>query len=216
MMKMKWNTPNPISADESGLHCFGEGAAGGRADENPTRGHSHNDAPVLRLCGLCRELETAPRITGVRCSRPANVLTFKAEWALLLIETSPRLDGRYRYQRGIILVLALKKKTTFLDWANLIAFGSAGTLVYHLILGACALVIGLLVATFSEIEWYFAALISYLGLRLVLGGIDAFSGLRSARCQECNRKIMTSKPIKCEECGGAGRLVGKKYEANEP
>ena len=120
------------------------------------------------------------------------------------------------YETGLPFVLfALKKKTTFRDWAALIAFGVAGMLAYHLILGIVALLIGILVATFSEIPWYVAALISYLGIRLVLEGFDAFSGLRSTRCTECNRKIMTSNPIKCEECGGAARLVGKKYEANK-
>lgn len=88
-------------------------------------------------------------------------------------------------------------------------------MAYHLIIGIVALLIGFLVATFSEISWYIAALISYLGLRLVVEGTDAFSELRSTRCTACKRKIRTSKPIKCEECGGAAQLVGKKYEANK-
>jgi hypothetical protein len=110
----------------------------------------------------------------------------------------------------------LKKKTTFRDWATLIAFGAAGMLAYHLIMGIAAVLIGLLFAAFTETQWYVAALISYLVLRLVGEGFDAFSGLRSTRCTECHRKIMTSNPIKCVECGGAARLVGKKYEANKP
>ena len=106
----------------------------------------------------------------------------------------------------------MKKKTTFLDWATLAAFGAAGVLAYYAIVVIVALLIGVLIATFSEVPWYVAALISFLGIRFGIEGIDAVSGLRGARCTECKRKIKTSKPIKCEECGGAAQLAGKKYE----
>ena len=124
--------------------------------------------------------------------------------------TPPKSD------RSLDKTFALKKKTSFRDWATLIAFGSVGMVAYHLIVGIVALLIGFLVATFSEIPWHVAALISYLGLRLVVEGIDAFAGPRSTRCTACNRKIRTSKPIKCGECGGAARLVGGQHEAKKP
>ncbi len=56
---------------------------------------------------------------------------------------------------------ALKKKTTLRDWAMLIGFGVAGFLAFHLIIGIVALLIGFLVAAFTEIPWYVATLISY-------------------------------------------------------
>ena len=105
--------------------------------------------------------------------------------------------------------LVLKKKITIREWATLIALGTAGMAAYFLILGIVALLLGLLVATVADIRWEVAAVISYLGLRLVLELPGALRGLRSTRCTECHRKIMTNNPIKCEECGGAARLVGK-------
>jgi hypothetical protein len=105
----------------------------------------------------------------------------------------------------------MKQRTTFREWAALIAFGTAGMLAAFLLLGAIAVLIGLVVAAFTEIPWYAAAVITYLVLRLMIQTLDALSGLRGVRCPACKRKILTSNPIKCEECGGAARLAGKKY-----
>lgn len=105
----------------------------------------------------------------------------------------------------------MKKKTTFRDLAALLAFGAAASLLYYLVLGGIAVLLGLLVAAFSEISWYVAAVIAYLAIRLVLEVTGAIQESRPVRCTECKGKIMTSRPIKCEECGGAARLAGKKY-----
>lgn len=110
----------------------------------------------------------------------------------------------------VLQAFALKSKTSCRDWATLIAFGAVGLLAYQLIFGVVALLVGLLVATFSKIRWDVAALISYLGLRLVVVGVDAFSRLRSTRCIACNRKIGPSKPARCEECGGDAHRDAKK------
>ena len=108
----------------------------------------------------------------------------------------------------------MKKKTTFRDWGSLLAFGAVGMLAYNLIVVTVALLIGFQVAAFPGIPGYVAILISYLGIRFLLEGIEVFSGLRNTRCTGCKGRIKSSKPIKCEECGGAAQLVGKNCEAN--
>ena len=84
-------------------------------------------------------------------------------------------------------------------------------LVYRLILVAVALLVGWLVSSLTSIQWYIAAIVTYLVLRFIIEGIDALSSSKSTRCPKCNKKILTSNPVPCEECGGAAKLSGKNY-----
>ncbi len=103
----------------------------------------------------------------------------------------------------------MKNKTAWREWFAILTFGLGALLVYHVVIIAVALIIGILVGAFSDFEWHFAALVSYFGIRLVLEGLDAFSGWQATRCPTCKRKIKTSRPINCEACGGAAQLVRK-------
>jgi hypothetical protein len=103
----------------------------------------------------------------------------------------------------------LKNKTTWREWLTLLTFGLGALLVYHAVIIVVALIIGLLVDAFSDFEWHIAALVSYFGIRLLLEGLDEFSGFTTTKCPTCRKKIKTSRPIKCEECGGAAQLVRK-------
>jgi hypothetical protein len=106
----------------------------------------------------------------------------------------------------------LKKKTTWRDWVAILTFGLAGALAYHAVIILVALLAGYFIGAFLNIEWYFTALISYFGIRMIIEGVDAFSGLTAKRCPICRRKIKTSRSIKCEECGGAAQLFREKPE----
>jgi hypothetical protein len=109
----------------------------------------------------------------------------------------------------------LKNKFTLRDWSKLIALGLAGILAYHFIIGLVAILIGLVVAAFSDVPWYLGAVFSYLGIKILIGGLDCFAEWKPTRCPACRRKIKTSNPIKCEECGGAAQLAGKDYKTKK-
>jgi len=108
-----------------------------------------------------------------------------------------------------VLERSAKMKSTFRDWLTLIAYGSVILLLFHAALALVALAIGYVVSLFTEIEWWFGALISYLVMRFITATVDAFGGLRSVRCPSCRRRIQTSRAIKCHECGGAAKLTAE-------
>ena len=85
----------------------------------------------------------------------------------------------------------------------LLAFGLAGSMILHVILVIVALLAGFLVAAFSDVEWYLAALIAYLGIRLIVASLDLFTDLSAIKCPQCRKAITTSRPVRCTECGGA-------------
>lgn len=81
---------------------------------------------------------------------------------------------------------------------------------YHLLIGGVALGVGIAIDYFSSISWVVATAIAYFAIRLCIEGIDLFADLLGVRCPSCKRRIKTSRPIKCEECGGAAMLARKK------
>jgi len=104
----------------------------------------------------------------------------------------------------------LKNKTTWREWLTLLTFGLGALLISHAVMITIALIIGFLVDAFSDFAWHFSALVAYIGIRLVIEVLDVFSDWKTTRCPICKRKIKTSRPIKCEECGGAAQLVRKQ------
>ena len=95
---------------------------------------------------------------------------------------------------------------------KLMAFGVAGGLIYHAMVVAAASLLGWGATAFLEVSWWVAVFFAYLGIRLIVEGFDVASELRRLKCPRCRRKIMTSLPVPCEECGGAARLAGPDRE----
>lgn len=101
----------------------------------------------------------------------------------------------------------MKKNGEVRAWMKLMAFGVAGGLIYHAILVTASALLGSVATAFLEVSWWLAMSCAYLGIRLIVEGLDMATEFRRVKCPKCRRKIMTSMPVPCEECGGAARLA---------
>lgn len=111
-------------------------------------------------------------------------------------------------------VLQMNKKATLKDWMFLFAGGIGMATLFYGAIALVALLIGLLVAAISDVSWLIATIFTFIGIRLVIEGADAIIGLKSTRCPECRRKIKTSKPVKCVDCGGPALLKKNRRMEN--
>ena len=101
-----------------------------------------------------------------------------------------------------------ERRTGVRSWKNLLAFGVAAGLIYHATLVAASALLGLVATAFLDVSWWVAVFCAYLGIRLIVEGLDMASEFRRVKCPKCRRKVMTSMPVPCGECGGAARLAG--------
>lgn len=108
----------------------------------------------------------------------------------------------------------MENKIKLKDWATLIAGGIGMTVVYYAGIATIALVIGVVIASFTDVPWLIAWLFAFLTIRFVIGSIDAIWGLKSTRCPECRQRIQTTNPVKCVDCGGPALLVKNRKKEN--
>lgn len=87
-------------------------------------------------------------------------------------------------------------------------------LLLQLAIVVAALVIGLVVSAFVDVPWYIAAVVAYCAIQALIHVGEGLHAWRAVRCPDCRRKIKTSKPIKCEMCGGPAQLAGGKAANN--
>jgi len=83
----------------------------------------------------------------------------------------------------------------------------AGIAIY-ILTGLISFLLGWIVSLIFGWDWFICSVIIY-ALMNAIGDMD-FEG--EAKCTECKRKILTSRSIKCEVCGGPARLTKHEYK----
>jgi len=81
---------------------------------------------------------------------------------------------------------------------------------FFLIKVAVVLVIAWLLSMFLDVSFLTTAIVAFLAISFVMALLDLLgedSETRgTVRCPQCDKKIKTSLPVKCVECGGAALL----------
>ena len=68
-----------------------------------------------------------------------------------------------------------------------------------------------IIVSFVDVNYWLAFFILSFGSYAIIEIFDIIQMIRPVRCLSCKRKIKTSRPLKCEECGGPAKLSSKKY-----
>jgi NAD/NADP transhydrogenase beta subunit len=98
------------------------------------------------------------------------------------------------------------KKQDILDMLKLLGLGAIALLLFEILVIVVGIIIGILVAYFTDVPWYVAILGSVLALKFIILAYETYDESKPVRCPQCNHKIMTSKPVLCEKCGGPADL----------
>ena len=93
---------------------------------------------------------------------------------------------------------------------RLLAFGAVASVLGFFIRVAVACALGTIVWWLLGYDWLFSTAISYVAIGFLMASAEVFYDLRGVRCPKCNRRIKTSRPVKCGECGGAAQLVSPR------